>query len=97
MGQKKEPSLFVKLKPWVYLYPHALTGTELKVMLALCFNMSWGTNKIMLDPPMLQILCDRLDMRKDYFMRVIGNLEKKEMIKKDGWYYVIRDDFASKG
>lgn len=92
---KKQP--FIKLYSWFYLYPSALTGTELKVILTMSFLMSWNTNLIMLDPPTEEILLSRLAMSHDYFYKVIRRLEKKGMLKKDGWYYEINTKFSGRG
>lgn len=89
--------MFIKLHSYFYKYPSVLTGSELKVLLVLSFQMSWDTNKIMLDPTMEDIVLSRLGMARDYFYKIVRRLVEKGLLKKDGWYYIIKPEFATKG
>lgn len=96
-NEENKKQLFIKLYSWFYLYPSALTGSELKVLLTMSFLMSWNTNLIMIDPPTEEILLSRLSMSHDYLWKVIRRLVKKGMLKKDGWYYEINTKFSGRG
>lgn len=88
---------FFKIYGWLVQHFQEITGSELKVIMALSYKMGFNDNTILMESVIYDMLEEQLQISHRSLLRILRSLEKKGLIKRHSFYLTVSKEFSGKG